>query len=97
MKTSEESFDRLLTVDEFRRRFFMRDSRPSRADTRAWIDAGYLCGVKIGARVYVSENSARELFTRARIVSAPRTDERDERRYRQSRAASTLREFGFKL
>lgn len=97
MKTSEEISDRLLTVDEFRRRFFTRESRPSRADARAWIDAGYLAGVKIGARVYVSENSARELFTRARIIGAPRTDEQDARRYRQSRAASTLREFGFKL
>ena len=97
MKTSEEIFGRLLTVDEFRRRFFTKESRPSRAQARAWIDAGFLDGVKIGARVYVSENSARELFTRARIIGAPRTDERDERRYRQSRAASTLREFGFKL
>lgn len=87
-----------MTLDAFRRGFFAKGSRPSRAQARRWIEQGRLDGVEIDGRVYVTQSSAQVFFTRAQIKKpAGERVEVDGFQLRQALARSRLREFGFEV
>lgn len=89
-----------MTIDAFRRGFFADGSRPTRAQVRAWIDAGTLPAIRLDGRLYVREDCA-EAF----LVGAKAPDHEWERAKRwvkgykekQERAIRSLRKFGFDI
>lgn len=55
----DETGQELITIDQFRREYFARGARPSRADVRRWATAGTAEGARLSAhvidgRVYVT-------------------------------------------
>lgn len=48
---------RLITVDQFRERFFAPGSQPDRRTVRSWIESGQIPGRIVGQRYYVDEEA----------------------------------------
>ncbi|MBK5942756.1 hypothetical protein [Halorhodospira halophila] len=48
---------RLITVDQFRQRYFADGSRPDRRTVRSWIESGEIPGRAVGKRHYVDEEA----------------------------------------
>ena len=87
-----------MTIDAFRRGFFVDGSRPTRAQVRGWIDAGTLPAIQLDGRLYVREDVA-EAFLRGAKAPVHQWERAKqwvkERRERQEQARATLRTFGF--
>ncbi|WP_018935693.1 MULTISPECIES: hypothetical protein [unclassified Thioalkalivibrio] len=48
---------KLITVDQFRQRYFDQESQPQRRTVRSWIDAGEVPGKIVGKLYYVDEDA----------------------------------------
>lgn len=96
---------KLLTIDEFRRRYFSKTARPSRRVVRGWISFGTsegvrLRGYRLDSTFFVDAEGVAEFLELTRL--ATKTVERPARRStasaeaRACQAINTLkREFGF--
>ena len=94
----EDSRAKYMTIDAFRRGYFVDGSRPTRAQVRGWIDAGTLPAIRLDGRLYVREDNAdaflRGAQARDHEVERARAWVKD-RREKQERARASLRRFGF--
>ncbi|MBR0226165.1 MAG: hypothetical protein IJL92_08930 [Thermoguttaceae bacterium] len=97
-----------ITVDDFRRRYFLDGCRPKRRDVVRWITEGTAEGVKLAAylldgRYYIQIVAAESFFTACRHASAEankpsvRRTTQETPNWRQKRNAIELREMGYKF
>ena len=88
----DETGQELITIDQFRREYFARGARPSRADVRRWATTGTAEGARLRAhcidgRVYVTR-AAGAAFIDATQAAAPAIVAQD---YSQAAQAQRLR------
>lgn len=90
-----------ITVDEFRRRYFFQDNRPTRASVKRWIETGtaegeILQGYLIDGKYYLTITAAERFIDalRVRARTAPTTP-KAAAQLREKRTAQALREIGF--
>ena len=89
-----------MTIDAFRREYFVAGSRPTRASVRSWIESGRLPAIRLDNRVYVRDDHA-EMFLQGakieeRIVDKAKSKALDWK-IRQEQAKEQLRAFGINV
>lgn len=90
-----------ITVDEFRRRYFFVDNRPTRASVKRWIESGtaegkILQGYLIDGKYYITITAAERFIDELRVrVRTAMTTPKAAAQIRERRTAQALREIGF--
>lgn len=90
-----------ITVDEFRRRFFFVDNRPTRASVKRWIETGtsegkILQGYLIDGKYYTTIGAAENFINALRVTArAPMTTPTSIKQIREKRTAQELHKIGF--
>ena len=105
MKQQEATYDRSMTLNDFRRRYFSGKSRPSKADVERWIECGDESGNRLRARFidgkyYIKEYDALT-FLQPDMARRPRTAASRRLAAQQARIedarAILVNKYGFKL
>lgn len=90
-----------ITVDEFRRRYFFHDNRPTRASVKRWIEQGtaegkILQGYLIDGKYYTTIGAAENFINALRVTTrAPMATPTAIKQIREQRTAQELRNIGF--
>lgn len=90
-----------ITVDEFRRRFFFVDNRPTRASVKRWIETGtsegkILQGYLIDGKYYTTIGAAENFINALRVTTrAPMRAPATINQIREKRTAQELHKIGF--
>ena len=92
-----------ITINEFRRRYFLDGSRPKQRDVIRWIEEGtaegvILAGYRIDGRYYIQVTAADAFLTACKSASlktAPKPRPQAGANWRQKAVNSELRKLGF--
>lgn len=90
-----------ITVDEFRRRYFFHDNRPTRASVKRWIEQGtaegkILQGYLIDGKYYTTIGAAENFINALRVTTrAPMVTPTAIKQIREQKTAQELHKIGF--
>lgn len=90
-----------ITVDEFRRRYFFHDNRPTRASVKRWIEQGtaegkILQGYLIDGKYYTTIGAAENFINALRVTTrAPMATPTAIKQIREQKTAQELHKIGF--